>query len=446
MPGGSSLTWRADLSRVLLIGRGPLPHPGQLHCSFPQLRTLHFAQALQATGADLRILLLTDGDPRSGPSTGWAGQWTLQEEGPGWLEAAEELSSDADLLVSAGPYNPGRLACLIAGERPVWADIPGDPLAEHQALAAAIPDLTEERRAAAHSALLPVLCRADALSTISERQRLATIGQLHLLGRRPAQGGAPVHSVPIALNFPFEAQSPHDSGPVRVVMAGGLNCWLDHETLIDGLREALKVRPEMEFHCIGGPIAGMNTGAWSALEAWALEPQTSAQIHLHGWVAQHRIPEILGQCHAGIWMDRPGDEPLLGSRTRALLYGWMGLQIVASTSTELAVQLRDAGHMQSIPVGDSRALSQALCVLQPERRGLSDARRAWMQAQYSVESSSQALCRWVQDPKRVVCADTPSARIAADHARLRDELSSMRATPTWRLLSAAHRALGRRES
>ena len=125
----------------------------------------------------------------------------------------------------------------------------------------------------------------------------------------------------------------------------------------------------------------------------------------------------------------------------------MGLQLIGTPSTELAQQLDQAGHLRSIAVGDVQALLQALMELQPESAEQAVTRRHWMQAQFDIEIISRPLMEWLRSPHRALTVADPSALLAVDHARLRDELSTMRATPTWRLIAAAHRALrGDRDS
>ena len=93
------------MSRVLLIGRGPLPSPEQSSGGFSSLRTRHFLAALRAAGHEVRLLLLLRG-ARSVPTPEqWAGCIEIEEEGPGWLEACRDLGRSAEVVVSAGPLD-----------------------------------------------------------------------------------------------------------------------------------------------------------------------------------------------------------------------------------------------------------------------------------------------------------------------------------------------------
>jgi rhodanese-related sulfurtransferase len=120
----------------LLIGKGPLPGPSATRTGFAQLRVAHFQAALQAAGHEVRTVLLVE-SPRPALSADWSQVVEVAEEGPGWLAELASLADGAEVIVGAGPYNPSRAACLIAGDTPVFADLPGDPFAELQALATA---------------------------------------------------------------------------------------------------------------------------------------------------------------------------------------------------------------------------------------------------------------------------------------------------------------------
>ena len=241
-------------------------------------------------------------------------------------------------------------------------------------------------------------------------------------------------------------QTPRPKPGLQVALVGAFNAWLDHTTLIAGLDAALQARPDLHICCIGANIESMPTGGYEAVCRWAQESSATDRIHVHGWVPQSKLPDLLRTCNAGVWMDRAGDEPLLGSRTRALLYGWMGLQLIGTPSTELATALEHAGHLVPVPVGDAEQLCQTLLSLQsPEDPARTLARQDWMADRYGMQRISRPLLDWAAAPMRCRSSDDPSAALAADHARIRDELHTMRETPTWRLLAAAQRALGKHE-
>ncbi|MFH1467173.1 MAG: glycosyltransferase, partial [Pseudomonadota bacterium] len=128
------------MSRVLLVGAGPLPGPGQRRVGFPQLRTAWLARALGAGGHDVALACLRrgEGGPPTEPGPLAATVRDIAAERGAWIEELRALGRawKPDAWVAAGPYTPPQAAALAVGEEPLWADIPGDPFAEAQALAA----------------------------------------------------------------------------------------------------------------------------------------------------------------------------------------------------------------------------------------------------------------------------------------------------------------------
>ena len=120
----------------------------------------------------------------------------------------------------------------------------------------------------------------------------------------------------------------------------------------------------------------------------------------------------------------------------------MGLQLVGSATTELAAHLAQAGHLHDIHCSTAEAVSNVLIQLSHESPATASKRQQWMASQYGVDQISDALIRWAKRPHRVSSQQTEDATLAMEYAKLQDELAIMRTTPTWRLLSAAHRALG----
>lgn len=432
--------------RVLLIGRGPRPGQDERHTGFAQLRTAHFEAGLRTVGhgvgvCALRTLLL--GERQGPPLRGWEGTLEIVEEGPGWIEQGRAAAEGADVIVSAGPYNPGRLACLVADGRPVWADLPGDPFAELQALADHGP-LSTERRAAAASAALLVYRRADAISTVSTRQADAALGALGAVGRRGLAGPqVGVHSVPIAFDFPHPRLPPrprHPGDPLCLALAGAMNPWFDDETLIEGLDHALAADRRISLLALGGPVPGLSGDRWARFSRWAA--RWPGRVELQPWVSNAALPGLLGRAHVGLSLDRPGPEPRLGSRTRLLLFAWLGLDGLTTGLTELVDDA--APHLIVVPPRDPLALRDALLQrADAAGPGSAAAAAAHFERRYAPQPLLAPLRAWIEAPHRAAILDEDPLLI--EIARLRDERSRWRASPTWRLLSLAHRGARRLE-
>ena len=422
------------MSRLLLIGCGPLPHPAARSTSFAQLRAAHFRAALQADGHALTTLLL--GPP--GPSA--PGVEARAPEDPALPALVARLAAEADAVVTAGPYLPARLAALAPTEAPLWIDLPGDPFAELDALLRRGP-LPAERLAAALSAAHAPLRRADALSVISQRQRLATLGELAAIGRI-GEGAPEIHAIPIAAlsDWPPLRPRPID-GPLRVALSGAFNAWFDEEAAIAGLEAALAAMPELGVISTGGGVPGFfEAGAqrWVAFAA-----RHPSRVQHHGWVDHAAIPAILAPARVGLCLDRPGLEPELGSRTRALLFAHLGLALVASPRTELVVALA-ADHPGAVfPVEDADPAT-LIAALRAAGRSTVKARLDMQRdvaARFAPLPLTAPLRAWARAPRRADIQSDPMGVLLAENARLREAIAAIEGGPTWRMLSRGHRAL-----
>jgi len=422
------------MSRLLLIGCGPLPHPAARSTSFAQLRAAHFHAALQADGHALTTLLI--GPP--GPPTPGVEAWA--EGDPALPARLARLAEEADAVITAGPYLPARLAAQAPIEAPLWIDLPGDPFAELDALLRRGP-LPAARLAAALSAAHGPLRRADALSTISQRQRLATLGELAAIGRI-GEGAPEVSTLPIAALTDWPPLPPRPvEGPLRVALSGAFNAWFDEEAAISGLEAALAAMPALGVISTGGGVPGFfEEGArrWASFAA-----RHPRRVQHHGWVDHAAIPALLAPARVGLCLDRAGLEPELGSRTRALLFAHLGMALVASPRTELVAALA-ADHPGAVfPVEDAdpATLIEALTAA---GRSTVEARRALQRDvadRFAPLPLAAPLRAWARAPRRADIQSDPMGVLLAENARLRDAIAGIEGGPTWRILSRGHRAL-----
>lgn len=418
---------------------------------FPQLRLAQFREALEGAGHGVRVVALQPGAQTQAPPARWEGLVAVEEEGPGWLEALAALAVGAEVVVSAGPYNPGRAAALCAGELPVWVDMPGDPFAELQALILASDPAEVDRGAlaarvaAAEAAALSALSRADALSTVSEAQRHAALGQLGLLGRLATRRlEEPVFVLPVAWAFGLPPRPPRPRAahePLTVGLSGGFNTWFDEDTLIAGLERALARTPLLRVVATGGDIPRHHARGAERFGRWA--QRQGPRVRLLGWVPQAALGEALAGCQIGISLDRPGHEAELGSRTRLLFFAHQGLLGVGTARCPLARELVALGALRPVPEGDADALAEALLeeVARPSDPRRLEAAQAQLADRLAPAQVFAPLCAWVERPTRRAPSAGPGAALALENARLKAELNAVYASPTWRSLARLHRGL-----
>jgi hypothetical protein len=362
-------------------------------------------------------------------------------------------------VVSASNHGPTRaVLALFDGwrregsarvELPWWCDVAGDPFAEAQA-AASFAEHPAEIAVEAQAVWCAALARADAFSTVSEAGRHALFGALGAIGRLPlwAAGEEPVHCVPVAMDFP-DAPGPSRPAGHRVALIGGFNTWFDDETLLDGLLLAMERAP-VEVDVTGGPIEGHHTAGFARFREAALASQHPRRFRFHGWLPQDEVAAVVDACHVLVCLDRPGAEPMLGSRTRVLHALHRGLRVIATPRTELVRSLAAEGLVTPVPAAASAgrewaaaALADALVEAVPAP---AEGARQHLRERYSVERTTPPLRIWAEHPERSTEAPNGDAlgALAAERDRLRAELAALRGSPSFKAMDAVKRRLRRK--
>ena len=361
------------------------------------------------------------------------------EEGPRWLDDIRDAGSDAEIIVSAGPYNPGRAGAAIAGVRPFWADIPGDPLAELAALSQVTPGgLSQLEIAAAHSAAVQVLSRADAISVISTPQRHATLGQLGLLGRTLQQDEAPpIFVLPITASFNLgraAPRSPKPGHPLVLALSGAFNPWVDDQEIASILEAVFARRSDLNVICTGGGIEGFYEAGYERFKAFAAKH--TDRIELLGWLPHEDMAAALKTAHVGLSIDRPGPEPELGSRTRLLLFAELGLMPITTVRCALTQAWADAGALIELPFQDTQGAVDILSSLHSDRTVTANAQHQCQSL--GVAAVTAPLTAWSQTPRRTAESVQPAAALAAELDASRDALNQLYSSPTWTALNRLH--------
>ena len=374
---------------VLLIGQGPLPSTDEPFCTFSQLRTWSMHNALRNASNKLKwtieLKLLTFDEEHS-------------------LVIDDDLLhsiQSADVIVTAGPYYPLFILPHVPVNTPIWLDFPSDPFADLDAKQQVEP-FNDEDWNVVTSLRTMAFERADALGVISNRQKWVCYGALL---EKQAQM-VPVKTIPIAFDFPTPLQQRQRGSDF--LLAGSGNAWMDLCTLEEQLKS-------QRVHCTGWTIPGYSSRV--------LNPNWIQ----YGWLKPTDLQHVMETCQFGVWADRDGPESTLGSRTRALFYIWSGLTPIGSLNTELATDLYHNECMRTwdddwTPINIVRA--QAHC-----------------QRHYGPNTIYTPLLEWLQAPKRVQRRNTN--RLAQDNLELREALSQIHHSPTWKITSRIHRLFKR---
>jgi hypothetical protein len=393
--------------KVLVIGCGPIPSDSQAICSFGQLRTWSIWKYLASTHNDVDLLLL-----------GLTNEAGLLPYSIDTVKQIQTRSEQVDVVVTAGPFLPALILDAIPQNIPLWLDWPSDPLADQHAKRSQV-EQNQQEEALVQEIVQRALQRADAISVISERQKWATIGQLLLIGREDV----PVVTIPIAFDFPGKIRVPRKKSK-NVLLSGSLNTWLDIEKIMD----SISTETDLHLHITGGVTENypeMEEKFNSMLKNY------SSQVTYHGWLEEVHLQKVVSSCYLATWLDLPGIEPLLGSRTRALYYIWNGLKIFGSTLTELGLQLHEHRFL-----AEWHQRSELPMVLEEAEKIDTSKAQQFCLKLFAPNKIYQPLIKWIINPK-IVATGRPSF-IATENQRLRGEIQRIYSSKTWRWSNRLH--------
>lgn len=430
------------MSRVLLVGVGPLPHRELRRLYAPGLRLEAFLGALERAGCEVLLGEIYFADigepfrPRSGARIREHRQLSGTREAiTAQLNAwVENESPDAVVaLTDVGALSVTRTE--FAG--PLHVDYFGHPMAERQQLAAVHGN--DEALHGQWLDVLPVLLRADRFSACSNDQRLALIGELGAAGRlNAATDRYPfVEIVPPTLSFtePLVAanrailrEKGIPDGARTILSSGGYNTWMDPETLFRGIEEALRRDPRLHFVSTGGAIEGHVEVVYTRFVELVEKSPLRERFHLLGWVPHTELTDLMLGADVGVNCDFATYEGELGCRNR--LYGWLwaGMRVVTTVSSEPTRRLVEQGWAREVAAGDWLGLGAALVEEASKGRpGDLAERQARLRAQWAPERFFGAFTEWVRKPTR------------APDRRERDEVSNPLADLQRRFLEAAAR-------
>lgn len=441
------------MTRVLLIGSGPLPSSGPRELGFPQLRTRQFLRPLVEAGHEVLLASLVRRDlAKDAPADASFQQVVVHPDEPGRFLRLRDLRREfaPEAVVTAGPFLPMAGGARAVGDEPLWVDVPGDPMAEAQAkaLRSGSPDPIHRYR----QLLGLALARGDRFSVISRAQRGTLIGALGLAGRLTgeAAGQELVHVVRGSVDgLPSEegpspallAEVPADA---RVVLfCGGYNNWLDGDTQLLGLLRAMDADPSLHYVSTGGGLPGHDDGTFSRFRAGAEASPHAERFHFLGWISLAELPAVFARARVTVSVDRPCYEAEFGARTRVLESLERGVPVVTTDLCELTHELVTDGLVHPVPVGDPGALAEAL--LRVVRDGADVSAWERVRPRYGLTETTRPLLDWVASPQRSPKGDAVDFLDDSwqELARLQDRLEEVWKSPTWRTLGRLHKALDR---
>lgn len=464
-----ALVPRAGSKRVLVLGCSPLPFENERMNYAPGARTWQFAGALAQEGHG--VCAACSRIPGAyGESTDEIRElahegvltYTMSREafdGPETL-AGLVAAFSPDVVVAASAL-PSRRAVLLAGDRPVWVDLFGDPMAEAQAKAAV--DGRDDMMAYFYL-MWPLLERGDAFSAVSERQRYAVIGQLGLFGRlnRATCGLELVHTVPCAAPpasgeiVGREAAAPEDvaEGDFVVLWSGGFNTWCDVDTLFGALERAIAENPSIRFVSTGAEIKGHDERTYGRFVELVEASEHRERFLLKGLLPAAQAQRYLARADLGVVTEKAIYERTLGSSGRMVDWLARGLPFVCAEVSELAAAIAANELSLTYPPGDSETLARRIldAAADPgELRRLGERARRYAGREWTPAASTRALRDWVARAARLPDTGEPQIKpfmethCAGLEARVRAETEARIRAETEARIRDLEQRLGRRE-
>jgi glycosyltransferase involved in cell wall biosynthesis len=434
------------MSRILVLGNGPMPAPGQRAShNAVTLRTIFFRDVLEQAGNEVHLVLIVTEEGLI-PSDSATRHFLASEPGlPSKLRAEiDRVKPDGVVAVNnAQAY----LAVQTGAEQPMWLDLNGWLLAETQSAAGVtgndylVPHRVTQEKA--------VMRRGDRFSAVSGPQRFALLGELAMLGRlSSATDEEPiVCSIPNTWPTPVDVcryDPPTAGRPFTVFFCGGYNTWLDVDTLFDGLVAAMEADPDVRFVSTGGQIKGMGGDMLGRFRTRIDASPHRDRFQFLGWVAQDELPALFDEADLGINVDRPNAESLTGARNRINEMLARGLPVLTSRITEISEELEAFGAAATFPVGDSAAMGARIVGLRRDPAALLALRERGLLAAaelYGPQVHTQGLLAWAARPVRAGDAGRPSLESAS---ALRSLLDSLRNDGIGRTLARVRKRLIRR--
>lgn len=460
------------MSKVFLIGAGPLPAEDPREMGFPALRTRQFLLPMLAAGHDVTLATLVDGRGEAvadGPvervaRTG-AGERTyasvvVRSDVPGRFLMLRDLRRETapDVVVTAGPFLPMAAGARAAGDEPLWVDVPGDPMSEAQARSFRSGSTDPIHRY--REMLGWALARGDRFSVISGAQRGPLVGALGLAGRMTAEaiGHELVHVQPGSVEALDEDLGPPGPAPEAlgavpadafvVLFCGGYNTWLDDDTMLQGLLRAMDRDPRIHFVSTGGALRGHEEGTYHRFSGRARGSAHAERFHFLGWIPTRSLPTVFDRADLTLFCDLPCYEAEFGARTRILEALERDVPVAATDSCDLTHELVGCAMFHPLAEKDAEAVAALLVELSAGGSGLGQRDlRPWslLRERYSLDSTTQPLLRWLESPARSP-GGVPIDFLEdywQELARLQDRLEEVWNSPTWKVLGRLHKALSR---
>jgi glycosyltransferase involved in cell wall biosynthesis len=436
------------MSRILIIGYGPLPRAGMSCVTAASLRTRQLLKPILEAGHTVNLFTLPVPGAEEPESKmlamrpdnyeGLAHQRFTVRDGAFAIrmlrEQAHRLQPDA--ILGAGAF-PAYIAAMLGIPTPLWADLPGSWMAENQGLCWI--DQNDARLAEAWAIERTIVRRLDKFSAVSRAQLYAVLGELAAVGRMnqytfeysfghhlpnachrwtPGEGAneEPAGATPAEGETPPKLRGPIVPPEAFIILWSGsfkLSC--DVPTLVSVVNKLMERHRVVHLVVTGGPAEGVVSQPHQLFEELVEQSPFKDRCHLLGWLPSDRLPAIYREVDLAIHLDARNYETLFGGRNRLGTLAAEGVPIATTAGTEIGEWLADGRAVLTAPMGDADAMVAAIEPWIERREGLKAyARRAAAMAEreFTPAATARKLLLWLKNPK-----PAPDNRVKLEQAK-----------------------------
>lgn len=412
------------MSKILVVGTGPLYSPEiKVFCG-QSLRTWHLTEALRNAGHEVELVVIqTDGHPAPPELEGRVAQarhgsfnygiihsFDPQIVLPILQHVHDAKEFDAMVLVNV---NAGAIAARLDTRLPVWADLMGHMMGEAQAKCGV--EKSDELLLHFWSRQRTVLRRADRLSVSGHKQMYAVLGELGAIGRLGYRNAehqfcslVPIAADPMFLDMDLPVAEKKYRGSMfpdetfAVLWTGGYNTWTDVKALAAALTLAMEQVPRLRFVSTGGSIPGHNEGTYPEFLDLMKRSGFDDRCHFLGWVEGGELPQLYAECDLGLNIDGLNYETLLGGRNRLVNMMAAGLAILTTIGTEFSEIIADNRLGYTVRIGKVQEYADAMIrasKISPERRQLGNRARTYIKENFTPAIVTKPLLKWAANPE-----------------------------------------------
>jgi len=313
-----------------------------------------------------------------------------------------------DCIVTASSY-PSFIASRLNTNLPIWCDFFGQLTTEAQAKANVYNN--PEPLYIAREQMKSSLYVADVISTISQRQKYAMIGELGLIGRlnKDTIDYDFVKVIPCSpqININYRRKKNYlrsktiDEKDFIVLWSGGYNTWVDIHTMFKGLENAMKRNPRIQFVSAGGSIEGHCSKVYEEFKKLIEKSKMKDRFHLLGWLSHENAAKCWQESNLGLNIDLYSYEGLLGGRNRLVDFLNSGLPVITSRLCELSQEIENKKIGLTFEVGDWKKMADLIFEASKNQEKLDKIAKKgkkFAKNDLSNEITTKPLVQWLENP------------------------------------------------